>query len=134
MNALIGRTQDIKELKLSFSERQEILRLAEENTLCDVYQYIIERMNEYELSLVEGQFYSVMLDEQMSFNHVVCLFRNDVTENCKIEVSPGLASKLVKLFLKALVECCEEDGVVELDAQDVLKRSAYLGRGMVAGT
>lgn len=134
MNALIGRTQDIKELKLSFSERQEILRLAEENTLCDVYQYIIERMNEYELSLVEGQFYSVMLDEQMSFNHVVCLFRNDVTENCKIEVSPGLASKLVKLFLKALVECCEEDGVVELDAQDVLKRNAYLGRGMVAGT
>jgi len=134
VNALIGRTQDIKELKLSFSERQEILRLAEENTLCDVYQYIIERMNEYELSLVEGQFYSVMLDEQMSFNHVVCLFRNDVTENCKIEVSPGLASKLVKLFLKALVECCEEDGVVELDAQDVLKRNAYLGRGMVAGT
>jgi hypothetical protein len=134
VNALIGRNQDIKDLKLSFTERQELLRLAEENTLGDVYQYIIERMNEYELSLVEGQFYSVMLDEQMSFNHVVCLFRNDVTENCKIEVSPGLASKLVKLFLKALVECCEEDGVVELDAQDVLKRSAYLGRGMVAGT
>jgi hypothetical protein len=134
VNALIGRNQDIKELKLSFSERQEILRLAEENTLGDVYQYIIERMNEYELSLVEGKFFSVMFEEEMSFNHVVCLMRNDVTEHCKIDVSPGLASKLVKLFLKALVECCEEDGVVELDAQDVLKRSAYLGRGMVAGT
>lgn len=130
MNGIIGKQEHIKDLKFSHSERGELLRLSEENRLGNVYEFIINRMNEYELSLDEGKFYCGMLEETMSFNYVTCLLRNDVRENCSVEISAALASKIIKLFLKALVVCCEEDGVVELDAQDVLRRSAFLGRGL----
>lgn len=132
MNGIIGKQEHLKELKFSISDRSELLRLSEENRLGDVYEFIINRMNEYELSLQDGRFYCGMLEQEMSFNFVNCLLRNDVRENCPIEISAALASKLIKLFLKALVVCCEEDGVVELDARDVLRRSATMSRGLAS--
>lgn len=120
----------MKELRFSKTERSELLRLSEESRLAEVYEFIINRMNEYELSLEAGFFYCGLLEETMSFNHVSCLLKNDVRENCSVIISAALASKLIKLFLKALIVCCEEDGVVEIDAEDVLRRSAFLGRGL----
>lgn len=134
MNGIIGKPEHMKELKLSKSERQELIRLNEESRLADLYEFIINRMNEYELSLQDGQFYCGLMEESLTFNHVTCLLKNDVKERCGIEVTGSLIAKLVKLFLRALVECCEEDGVVELDARDVLRRSALLNRRAEAGT
>lgn len=134
MNGIIGKQEHMKEHRFSISDRSELLRLSEENRLGDVYEFIINRMNEYELSLQDGRFYCGMLEQEMSFNYVTCLLRNDVKENCPIAVTGALASKLIKLFLRALVECCEEDGVVELDARDVLRRSAVMHHRSQAGT
>lgn len=132
MSGIVGKAEHLRQLKFSASDRQELLRISEENRLGDLYEFIINRMNEYELSLVDGEFYCGMLEERMSLNHVLCLLRNDTLERCSIEVTGSLAGKLIKLFLKALIECCEEDGVVELDARDVLKRSATMSRGLAS--
>lgn len=132
MNGIVGKPEHMRELKFSASDRHELLRISEENRLGDLYEFIIQRMNEYELSLQEGNFYCGMLEQKLSLNHVSCLLKNDTLERSEIDVTGSLASKLVKLFLKALIECCEEDGVVELDARDVLKRSATMSRGLAS--
>lgn len=134
MNGIIGKPEHLKELRLSTSERKELIRLNEENIIADLYESIINRMNEYELSLQDGQFYCGLMEETLSFNHVTCLLKNDVKDRSGIDVTGNLIGKLVKLFLRALVECCEEDGVVELDAKDVLRRSVALNRRAEAGT
>lgn len=118
---LIGNRNDVK---VSFSERQEILRLQEENTLTTVYQYLIERLNEFEISIWDDKFYSEMLGEQMTENHLVCLLSKDLAENCPVSVSKAVARKLSSWLLKALISSCQENGVVELNAQDLLGRIA----------
>lgn len=118
---LIGNRNDIR---VSFAERQEILRLQEENNLTTVYQYLIERLNEFEISIWDDKFYSEMLGEQMTENHIVCLLSKDVSENCPVTISKAVARKLSSWLLKALISSCQENGVVELDAQDLLNRIA----------
>lgn len=118
---LIGNRNDIR---VSFAERQEILRLQEENNLTTVYQYLIERLNEFEISIWDDKFYSEMLGEQMTENHIVCLLSKDVYENCPVTISKAVARKLSSWLLKALISSCQENGVVELDAQDLLNRIA----------
>lgn len=118
---LIGNRNDIR---VSFTERQEILRLQEENNLTTVYQYLIERLNEFEISIWDNKFYSEMLGEQMTENHIVCLLSKDVCENCPVSITKAVARKLSSWLLKALISSCQENGVVALDAQDLLNRIA----------
>lgn len=126
MNGILGKQEHLKSMKFSSSERSELLRLSEENNLGKVYEYIITRMNEYEMSVLDGQFYCGMLEQTMTLNHIACLLKQDCVSNSPVAITSGLACKLSKLFLKALIECCVADGVVELDASDVLRRSVAL--------
>lgn len=133
MNGIIGKAEHLKDLKLSRIDREELVRLNEESRLVELYEFIINRMNEYELSMHNGEFYCGLMEQNVTFNHVTCMLKNDVQENSGIEVTGSVVSKLVKLFLRALIECCEQDGVVELDAKDVLRRSAALNQRAQSG-
>lgn len=122
MDFLIGSRQHFQEFRLNHSERAELMRMRDEQTIQEFYSFLLERINEYELSIINDNFKCELFNEQMSFNHVVCLLRRDVLEKCPVVASAGLVTKLVKIFLSALRDCCVGDGVVELDAKDVLAR------------
>jgi hypothetical protein len=119
MANLIGNRKDIK---VSSSERQELLRLSEEGRLRGFYKYLMERINEYEIAIWEDRFFSAMTGEEMSMNHLVCMLRNDCRENSGVIISSQLSGKLTTWFLKALVSCCVQSGELELDATVLLSR------------
>lgn len=122
MDFLIGTRQHFQEFRLNHVERAELMRMRDENTIQQFYGFLLDRINEYQLSIINENFKCELFNEAMSFNHVVCLLRRDVLEHTPISVSAGLVTKLVKIFLSALKDCCVGDGVVELDAKDVLAR------------
>ena len=130
MQGLIGKREHLKQFRLSSYERREVIALSDAGLLAPLYQRIIDRMNEYELSLHQGGFYSETLGEEMALNYVACLLKNDVLESIHFEVSGALVSKLCKIFLQSLIDVCEQEGVIELDAQDILKRSAAIANGL----
>lgn len=122
MDFLIGSKQHFEEFRLNHTERAELLRMRNTDNTKTFYQYIINRVNDFEISIIEDSFKCESLNETMGFNHLVCLLRRDILEHCPVRVSAGLATKMVKIFLSALRDCCVSDGIVELDAQDVLAR------------
>lgn len=122
MDFLIGSRKHFEEFKLNHTERAELLRMRNTDSLKIFYEYIINRLNDFEISIIEDSFKCESLNQTMSFNHLVCMLRIDILEHCPVKVSSGLANKMVKIFLSALRDCCVSDGTVELDAQDVLAR------------
>ena len=122
MAHLIGNRKDIK---VSFSERAEILRLQEEGNLVPLYEYLIGRINEYEISLWEDKFFSDATGEEMTLNHLTCLLRRDLMEHSGVQVSGQVAAKLTSWLLKALVSSCLESGSLELDATKLLSRIGF---------
>ena len=122
MGHLIGNRKDIK---LSFNDRAEIIRLQEEGMLVSIYEYLIARVNEYDISIWEDRFYSEMTGEEMTMNHLVCLLRNDIVANSRAVISQQLAAKITTWLLKALVDCCLENGIVQLDATKILSRLGF---------
>jgi hypothetical protein len=122
MNFLIGSKHHFQEFRLTAPERAELLRMRNTNDLRIFYEFIINRINEFEISIIEDSFKCESINEILGFNHLICLLRKDIVEHCSVKISSGLATKMVKIFLSALKECCVSDGVVELDVKDVLTR------------
>jgi len=122
MGHLIGNREDIK---ASSSERKELLRVSEEGKLTAVYQYLIDRINEYEISIWEEKFFSDLTGEEMTLNHLTCLLRRDLVEHSGVEISGHVARKLTTWLLKALISSCLESGSLELDATKLLSRIGF---------
>lgn len=122
MDFLIGTIQQFREFRFNKAERAELIRIRNSEELKDFYSFILNRLNEYGISIIEKKFRCELFNESMSFNHLSCLLRRDVIEQSDINFSSGLITKLIKVFLCALRDCCISDGVVELDVKDVLAR------------
>lgn len=127
MGHLIGNREDIK---ASSSERKELLRLSEEGKLTAVYQYLIDRINEYEISIWEEKFFSDLTGEEMTLNHLTCLLRRDLIEHSGVEISGHVARKLTTWLLKALISSCLESGSLELDATKLLSRIGFSSQSL----
>jgi hypothetical protein len=96
--------------------------LNETGQLAVLYEYLIERVNDLEISIIDGQYFSEWLGESVSLNHLVCLLRRDIVEHSGVDVSAQLAGKITTWFLKGLVYACVESGTVELDARLIMER------------
>jgi hypothetical protein len=116
---LIGKVEDVK---ASRREREQIICLNESGQLAVLYEYLIERVNTFEISIIDGQYFSEWLGESVSLNHLVCLLRRDIVEHSGVKVSAQLAGKITSWFLKGLVYACVESGTVELDARLIMER------------
>lgn len=132
MDALIGTRKQFAAgmFRLNTFERKEVIALSAAGNLKPLYEKIINRMNDYELSLSNGDFYCGAMGERVTLNHVSLMLKHDVWQSIDFDVSGLLLGKLCKIFLQSLIDVCEQDGVVELDAQDILRRSAALASGL----
>ena len=122
MDFIIGTKEDFKKFSFNKSEREELIRMKTDDTMRVFYHFIIDRLNEFEISIIEDSFRCESINQTIGFNHLACLLRRDLIENSNVKMSLGLSTKLIKVFLSALRDYCVSDGVVELDAQDVLGR------------